>query len=73
MTSSYSNQCLFLSFSEIPILTLFLMPKVKMTKFSLRAVNIELRCALGAVIRTDDYGKSPGKSFSIPLYVTRHS
>ena len=73
MTSSYSNQCLSLSFSEIPILTLFLMSKVKVSKFSLRAVNIELRCALGAVIRTDDYGKSPGKLFSIPLYVTRHS
>lgn len=73
MTSSYSNQCLSLSFSEIPILTLFLMPKVKLSKFPLRAVNIELRCALGAVIRTDDYGKSSGNSFSIPLYVTRHS
>lgn len=49
------------------------MATLKMIKFSRRPVNIRLRCALGAVIRTDDYGKSHGNSFSIPLYVTRYS
>lgn len=49
------------------------MATMKMSKFSHRPVNIELRGALGAVIRTDDYGKSHRNSFSIPLFVTRHS